>query len=161
MTDVLPGLDGAMKGRSLTNGQAALRAAQCLACHRFGNDGAAIGPDLGDVGRRFDRRAILESIFEPSKVMDDKYRQTNFKLKDGTTLTGQLARMDDTTLFIRANPLSEELTKVTKTSVQAIMQSAVSPMPEGLLNSFKREEILDLLACLESGGDTNHPAFKR
>ena len=75
-------------------------------------------------------------------------------------MLGQLARSDDTALFIRANPLSEELTKVAKSSVQALTLSPVSPMPEGLLNSFRREDVLDLLAYLESGGDLNHAAFR-
>jgi hypothetical protein len=34
-------------------------------------------------------------------------------------------------------------------------------MPEGLLNRMNREDILDLLAYIRSGGDANHPVFRR
>ena len=37
--------------------------------------------------------------------------------------------------------------------------SAVSPMPPGLLNGLKAEEILDLLAYFEAAGDAAHPVF--
>jgi hypothetical protein len=37
--------------------------------------------------------------------------------------------------------------------------SPVSPMPGGLLNHFSQEEILDLLAFLQSGGNPDLPAF--
>jgi hypothetical protein len=33
-------------------------------------------------------------------------------------------------------------------------------MPSGLLNTFTKEEILDLLAYLESLGDAKHPNFQ-
>ena len=34
-------------------------------------------------------------------------------------------------------------------------------MPVGLLNTFTQEEILDLLAYLESLGDAKHPNFTK
>ena len=37
--------------------------------------------------------------------------------------------------------------------------SKVSPMPIALLNLLTLEEVLDLLAYLESGGNPNHPGF--
>jgi hypothetical protein len=34
-------------------------------------------------------------------------------------------------------------------------------MPQGLLVTLDREEILDLLAYVAAGGDPRHPAFTR
>jgi hypothetical protein len=34
-------------------------------------------------------------------------------------------------------------------------------MPAGLVNTLTRDEVLDLLAWLESGGDANHRDFKQ
>jgi len=34
-------------------------------------------------------------------------------------------------------------------------------MPAGLLNNFSKDEILDLMAYLESFGDSTHPNFKK
>ena len=39
--------------------------------------------------------------------------------------------------------------------------SKISLMPAGLLNTFNEDEILDLLAYLESMGDEKHPNFSK
>jgi hypothetical protein len=44
--------------------------------------------------------------------------------------------------------------------VKSIEASKVSPMPEGLLSMLKKEEILDLVAYVLSGGDKGNPMFK-
>src|SRR5205807_1660201 len=37
----------------------------CIKCHRIGEQGGRIGPDLSGVGRRFSRIHLVESILEP------------------------------------------------------------------------------------------------
>src|SRR5690606_13340468 len=44
------------------HGKRLFREALCVRCHRVGFDGAAVGPDLTSVGRRFSRADLLESI---------------------------------------------------------------------------------------------------
>src|SRR4030095_14291068 len=72
--DLVPLLDQVSQGRSFGSGKAAFNDAQCLACHRFGNEGGAVGPDLTGIASRFTRRDILDSILEPSKVLSDQYQ---------------------------------------------------------------------------------------
>ena len=59
-------------------GRLAYHKAGCAACHRMGDDAATtnaiLGPDLTEIGARFDARAMLESIIHPSRVIGDKYR---------------------------------------------------------------------------------------
>jgi hypothetical protein len=45
--------------------------------------------------------------------------------------------------------------------VESIEPSKVSMMPPNLLMMLKKEEILDLVAYVLSGGDSNHAAFKK
>jgi putative heme-binding domain-containing protein len=137
--------------RSREKGMAAFRLAQCILCHRFGNEGGVVGPDLTAVGSRFDRRALLESILEPSKVIDEKFRNTRFTLKDGTTFTGAIEREDPEKVSVRETPFVEKATELGKADIVRREASLVSPMPEGLVNILDRESILDLLALLESG----------
>jgi hypothetical protein len=150
-----------LRGRSFSNGKAALTKGQCLLCHRFGNEGGSIGPELTSVGSRFDRHAILESMVDPSRVIDDKYRNTMFHLKDGSSVTGLIEREDSQKVFVRENPLSESLVEVRKETIIRREPSSVSPMPLGLINILTRDEILDLLAFLGSGGNADYSAFKR
>lgn len=88
--DLLPLLDQAGKGRSYEKGRQAFADAQCLACHRFGNEGGGTGPDLTAVASRFSRRDILESITEPSKVVSEQFQNTTVVLKNGDDVTGRM-----------------------------------------------------------------------
>src|SRR5206468_3133403 len=47
MEDLEPQLAKVGHGRNFERGQAMFeQAAQCIACHKFGNEGGAVGPDL-------------------------------------------------------------------------------------------------------------------
>ncbi|MBI3877604.1 MAG: c-type cytochrome, partial [Verrucomicrobia bacterium] len=162
LEDLIADVSAPLQGRPAKRGREAFAAAQCIACHRFGSEGGSVGPDLTDVGRRFDRRAILESILEPSKVIDDKYRNTDFTLKNGDVIIGQIVRDEGAALQVRPSPLVEQLVRVVKADIKSSRPSAISPMPTGLLDTFTRDEILDLLAFLESGdGGATRSAVRR
>ena len=147
--------------RSPEQGRAAFRAAQCLLCHRFGNEGGLVGPDLTSVGSRFDRKTLLESILDPSKVIDDKFRNINIALKDANVVTGTVEREDEQTVYVRENPLAPATTSVRKEMILRREPSAISPMPAGLINVLQKEQILDLLAYLESGTQTANSQTKQ
>src|SRR6185436_15373937 len=159
MEDLVQELEVVSHSRSFQGGKETFANAQCLACHRLGNDGGVVGPDLTEVSKRFDRRAILESVLLPSKVIDEKYRSTDFNLEDGSMVSGQLAREDERNLYIRTALLTDETAMVPKAKLKSTTASAMSPMPGGLLDALTKEEILDLLAYVESGGDPNYSAF--
>src|SRR5439155_12037637 len=146
--DLLPALDQVSKGRSFERGKAAFNDAQCLACHRFGNEGGAVGPDLTGVASRYTRRDILDSILEPSKVLSDQYQNIIVTKKNGDDVTGRLVEENNRRLVLVTNPLTGEQVEVSRSDVQGRRASTVSPMPDGLVNILTRDEILDLIAYL-------------
>jgi putative heme-binding domain-containing protein len=158
--DLLPRLDRVSHGRSFAGGRLAFAAAQCIACHRMGSIGNDFGPDLTAVGSRFSRRDILDSILDPSRVIDDKYRNTVFELKGGVTAIGTVDHEEETKILIRTSPLSAQTTALNKADIVHREPSTISPMPPGLLNVLTENQILDLLAFLESGGNPEHADFK-
>ena len=42
--------------------------AQCKTCHKIGDVGQSVGPDLTKIGSKYDRAALLDQILEPSKT---------------------------------------------------------------------------------------------
>jgi putative heme-binding domain-containing protein len=125
----------------------------CEQCHRLGREGGFVGPDLTAVGSRFDRRTLLESILEPSKVIAEPYRAVSITLKSGAILDGRVVAEDPDTVTVVINPIDpDQQRRVRKAEIIDRRVSDVSPMPVGLVNGFSKEEILELLAFLESGG---------
>jgi len=145
-------LGGGLAKRDLVNGRRVLKAAACLACHRFGEEGLFLGPDLTAIGARFDAWAMLESILEPSKVIDDKYRNVAITTREGELIEGRLVAERAKSLLVAPNPYQPSLTReVQRSAVASRRDSAFSPMPVGLLNRFSREDIIDLLGLLKEG----------
>jgi putative heme-binding domain-containing protein len=148
-------------GRNFARGKQIYATAQCIACHRYGDQGGAIGPDLTAVAARFKRQDILESITEPSKVVSEQYMNTAIETDAGRVIVGRIVNETADKVVIRPNPLETATITVEKSRIESRKLSKISPMPEGLLNTFSKDEILDLLAFLESLGDPQHPDFKR
>lgn len=142
------------KSTNVARGQKVFTDAGCAQCHRVRNGGGVIGPDLTGVGRRFDRRALLESIIEPSKVIADIYRNVSITTRSGAMIDGRILSEDSKALVVSINPVDpDQRTRVLKDEVVAQRASDTSPMPAGLLDTLQREEILDLLAWLELSGE--------
>ncbi|MFH1300176.1 MAG: hypothetical protein ABIK07_03875, partial [Planctomycetota bacterium] len=147
--------------RSFNNARQALLAANCLKCHRIGATGAQVGPDLTSVGKRFDSRAILESIIAPSKVMDEKYLYTVYILTSGKIVTGRPVGVSKTTITVETDPIRQTTVPVLRDDIEEAVLSKTSPMPASLINVLTQEEILDLLAYLKAGGDPQAEAFQK
>jgi putative heme-binding domain-containing protein len=151
--ELLPALAEVGAGRNLARGKAMFAQALCSHCHRLRGEGGQNGPDLSAVGARYGRRDILDSIVLPSKAVDAKYREVRIETDEGRIFSGQIAGCDADSLAIAENPSRPtELTRVPRSSIVSRTASSISAMPVGLLNTLARDEILDLLAYLESGG---------
>ena len=123
---------------------------QCAGCHRFGAIGKDVGPDLTTLSSRFKRRDILESILWPSKIISDQYQSEMLELTDGTIVTGVLVRENATALLIRTGENPDKPVVVTKARIANRAASAVSLMPEGLLDALSHDEIANLLAFVSA-----------
>ncbi len=152
MADLEPALTNP-GARDAARGQRLYSEAGCAQCHRLGHEGGFVGPDLTAVSSRFDRRALLESIVEPSRVIAENYRSVTVTLKSGAIHDGRIVGEDAKSLTLAINPVDpDQRRKLTKADIAAQRVSEVSPMSGGLLDTLTREEILDLLAWIEVGG---------
>jgi putative heme-binding domain-containing protein len=158
--EVLPTLDHVTSGRNFEKGRQAYLDCQCIKCHRFGNEGGAVGPDLTAVSSRFARKDILESILEPSKVVSEQYRNVIVTTNSGKTVVGRLLEEKAGALIIQPNPLEPARVEIRRADVDTLGLSKVSPMPEHLADGLTADEILDLIAYMESQGRKEYQAFK-
>ena len=161
MADLVPSLAEASAGRNFRRGREAFADTQCILCHKFGTEGGSVGPDITGAASRFNRRDLLETIIEPSKVISDQYQNITITKKDGDEVTGRLVEENDERVVLVVNPLTNDRSEVKKRDVAKRAPSKLSPMPEGLVNILTKEEILDLLAYIEAAGKREHAAFAR
>lgn len=153
---------GELRGRDFENGKKMFSAGHCIACHRIAGEGGHSGPDLGSLGNRFSIRDILVSIIEPSASISEQYMASVVKLKDGETLNGRLIFRNEQEVGVATNPFDlNHVTKAPSAQVAGIAYSPVSLMPDGMIGGMNRDELMDLIAYLVSGGNAGHKVFSK
>lgn len=149
-----------MKKRSFDNGRKMFTAAACFTCHRFGNAGGMTGPDLTGAGGRYSPHDLLDNIINPSKVLNEQFVPIIVTKNDGTIMSGVVVNLsgDGVTLNTDLTDPNQRV-NVDRKEVKSIELSTVSPMPPMLLAMLKKDEILDLMAYVLSGGDKTNAMF--
>ncbi|MHA3772339.1 c-type cytochrome [Verrucomicrobiota bacterium sgz303538] len=141
-----------LQKRNLAHGKQMFQAALCASCHRFSGEGGVGGPDLTGAAGRYTVQDLLTAILDPNKEVSDQYAFTEFKLKDGSTVLGRIAREDGKNYQLITSFLAPDAhTPLPKGNVKQQTLSKTSPMMTGLLNSLNKDEALDLLGYLMSG----------
>ncbi len=121
---------------------------QCRNCHRVRKQGKAVGPDLDGVAKKNDRRALLESILQPSRKIDPKFRAYLVETVQGRVHTGLLVSKSDKQVVLR-DAAGKEL-RVAAEDVEMIIAQPKSLMPELLVKDMTAQQLADLLAFLET-----------
>ncbi|MEI6239163.1 MAG: c-type cytochrome [Planctomycetia bacterium] len=137
-------------GRDLNHGQRVFSAAQCVRCHAFRGDGGLAGPDLTAAGGRYSPRDLLDNTLHPSKVINEQYAMTVYVMEDGRQIIGRIVNMVGDTIMVATDPVDPGGSEVrfTRGEVESMTASPTSLMPDGLLNTFTADDVLDLLAYL-------------
>lgn len=160
--ELAPIVEKGLRGRNYELGRNLFGEAKCFTCHRFNNEGGGTGPDLTALSGRFGVRDLLESIIEPSKVISDQYQAIVVVTADGRQIIGRIVNLFGDNITINTDMLdSNKLVGVNRNQIESINPSKISMMPDGLLDGFTENEILDLVAYLYSRGDRNHAAFRK
>lgn len=142
-----------LKARNPVKGMGAFMKAQCAACHQLGGHGIAVGPDLSKISEKYKGQKLLLQMLEPSAEVNEAFKLWNFKLKNSNVIAGSIVKQDADGFDVMQNPLTPKLlTRVATKDVARQVPSKLSAMPQGLLSPLSKEEILDLLAFVETGG---------
>ena len=121
----------------------------CLACHRIGNEGGLVGPDLSTIGRIRTARDLFESILYPGESIARDFDTFEVTRNDGKPgLIGVVERQTASSLvMIDAGGNRHE---VPHSAVESRNRIGVSLMPPGLEQTLSSKELNDLVAYLIS-----------
>ena len=119
--------------------------AQCVRCHRVGEEGSNIGPPLGRIAQTRDLDYLQRAILSPSADIDPKYRTVMLLLETGEVIKGVVQHETEEVLI-----LANSQGKIQEIEIDAIEErkpQTVSLMPE-MLEVLTPREVRDLLAYL-------------
>ena len=122
----------------------------CAACHQLFGEGAKVGPDLTSADRK-NRYALLTNIVDPSGYIRPEFVTHVVNTLDGRTYTGVVTEQTAEKITL-ANYVNNkiETTAVARKDIDKLDASAVSLMPEKLLDAMSEAEIRDLVAYVMS-----------
>ena len=118
----------------------------CAACHRFDQQGVAVGPDLFDI-RNQPKESILYHIIIPEAEIGPNFVFYLCELKDGRTLGGMLASENTGSITLRMAQGVEE--NIVRPQIVQLTASRLSLMPQEMEKSMTPQELADLLAYLK------------
>jgi putative heme-binding domain-containing protein len=119
----------------------------CAACHQIGGKGARIGPQLDGIGARGPDR-LLEDVLDPSRNVDQTFRQTTLALKDGRVVSGLLLR-EEGAVLVMADAQGKEV-RVPTDTVEERTVSPLSPMPANFAQQIPDGDFYRLIGYLLS-----------
>ncbi len=151
-------VSGQLKARDFERGRNAFFVTSCAACHRFDIYGGDSAPDLTNVANRFSTARLIEKIIEPNNLISDQYSSTEITLRSGETYTGLLVETGNTVTIYPRNPNLDPV-EVARNEIDSIRPLDISQMPENLINTLNEDELRDLIAYLQSGGNPDHEVF--
>ena len=134
----------AVRGREIFNAPGSL----CATCHTVDGSGNKIGPDLGAIGDKFQRRDLIRSILEPAATVAVGYGTTTIETHDGTTRVGVVKS---------AGPDGVEMigvdgarVRIAAADIASRKDDDVTLMPPGLQLGMGPRGFVDLIAYLET-----------
>jgi putative heme-binding domain-containing protein len=123
-------------------------AVNCGKCHKIGERGAAVGPDLSTIARQRTAEDLLTSILEPSRRIEPKFAAYLARTTDGRALTGLLVKRDESEVVLRDGE-NKEIT-LAAADIEQMQPARTSLMADGQLAGLTAEQAADLLAYLVS-----------
>lgn len=125
-------------------------AASCFACHDPPGNSPKLGPDLTKITKAMSPADWVTAVLQPSKQIDKKFAQVNVLTDDGRVVTGIRISEDDTGIVLR-NVAEPKPITISNSSIEEVIESKLSMMPDGLVRSLNtRQEFDDLMKYLIS-----------
>ncbi|MEX2168307.1 MAG: PQQ-dependent sugar dehydrogenase [Pirellulales bacterium] len=120
----------------------------CKNCHRIHKEGTEVGPELTTIGKKLTPTQLLESILEPSKLIDPKYVTYLVETDDGRILTGLLVTKDANEVVLK--DAQDKVIRIPSKQIEQLVPQRQSLMPDLLVRDMTAQQVADLLAYLSS-----------
>lgn len=119
----------------------------CSECHRVGDMGSEVGPDLLSVVIR-NRETLMTDILIPNESIEAGYEEYLLETNDGRSITGVMAAETPETVTLRRAKGEEDT--IRRSNIASLRSLSVSPMPEDIEQDISVQGMADLLAYLKS-----------
>lgn len=117
----------------------------CAVCHKFGDSGAEVGPNLTGMGAHAPAE-LLTAIADPNREVDPTFLAWNIETKDGQFYAGIIARENAASISMKSLAGPQEI-KIA--DIKSRVNTGLSLMPEGF-DALGPEIMRDIITYMTS-----------
>ncbi|MCX6213184.1 PVC-type heme-binding CxxCH protein [Spirosoma sp.] len=120
--------------------------ANCATCHKHGQLGSDVGPELTKIHQKFDKNGLLDAILHPSAGIAFGYEPWLITTKKGQTFYGFLVSDNDQAVVVRG--IKGPKYTIPADQVSSKRQYKTSLMPDPVAMGLSNQQVADLTAFL-------------
>ena len=130
-----------------SRGKALVESSGCFDCHRIGDRGSRLGPNLTEIGSRRTPDRLQQALLAPDEEVIADNRFVRVVTKDGTSVTGKLLNQD--AISVQLMTPKEELKTYIRANLReyTIVDKGLMPSVQGKLTG---QQVADMVAYLSS-----------
>ena len=121
--------------------------AKCSVCHKLGNNGNHVGPDLQPLRNR-GAEFFLTNILDPNREVDPRYESYATTTLEGQSFSGIIR--SDTAAEITLVQADAKEKRIARDEIDELVATGKSLMPEGFEKELNHQQLADLIAFLVS-----------
>lgn len=118
---------------------------ECMGCHRIGEKGFAIGPNLASSSFR-EPAAVMMHVLDPNQYVLPNYVQYVVVDKNGRSYTGMISAQTATSVTLKRDKDATET--ILRSQIDEMTSTGKSLMPEEIEKKVSPQEMADLLAFI-------------
>ncbi|HEV3261576.1 MAG TPA: PVC-type heme-binding CxxCH protein [Gemmataceae bacterium] len=126
----------------------------CSTCHRLGDVGHEVGPDLASVADK-GSEYLLTNILDPNRAVEPQYISYVAETKNGLLLTGVLTAETGNSITLIGQDGKRQV--ILRTDLESLSSTGKSAMPEGLEKDIKHQDMADLIVYLRASRPAQRP----
>jgi len=132
-------------------GRALVESGGCFDCHRIGDRGSRLGPNLSTLGNRRTPVRLRQALVAPDEEVAPENRFVRLVTAQGATVTGRLLNQD--AFSVQLITPSEELKTYMRSALRefAIVDKGLMPSVEGKLTEAQIADMVAYLSSLKAG----------
>jgi putative heme-binding domain-containing protein len=119
----------------------------CIQCHRAGTEGHQVGPDLASVQNK-SPADLLIAILDPNREAQPNFQSYTAVTKQGSIHTGLISAETSASITLRRAEAKEDV--VLRDTLDELISTGQSLMPEGLEKDIDRQSLADLIQLIKS-----------
>lgn len=119
----------------------------CSVCHRVGTEGHAVGPDLASAQNK-SLEDLLIALMDPNREAQPAYINYTAQTAEGKVFTGIIASENAASVTLKRAEAKEDV--LPRETLEALVSSGQSLMPEGLEKDLTKQQVADVLAFIKS-----------